>query len=59
MPRERSAVGPPVFSEEWRRRVSAGVTRWHAVRREMARVAPSELLELERSVTVSQARCFD
>ena len=45
--------GPRTGSPEWRRRISAGLRHWNAVRREMARVAPSELLELEKTGTVS------
>jgi hypothetical protein len=51
MPRNRRP-GPLVGTDEWRQRVSAGVARWHARRRELARVVPSELLELEKSGTV-------
>ena len=52
MPRS-SRPGPEARSPEWRHRISKGLVRWHARRREMSLVAPSELLELERAGTVS------
>lgn len=45
--------GPQVRTPEWRQRQSEGLRRWNARRRQMAAVAPSELLELEKTGTVS------
>lgn len=45
--------GPRTGTPEWRERRLQGIDRWKQRRREMARVAPSELLELEKTGTVS------